>query len=82
MNLTTESIPFYYPEKIMKWFLVMYLVGSEEVMVSKESFESLDACGTYFNEVQEDLKKMKNIKEIRCEEGAIGNSSEKKGSTL
>jgi hypothetical protein len=62
----------------MKWFLVMYLIGSDDVMVSKQSFNSLEECGTYFNEVQEDLKKMKNLKEIRCEEGSVQNSQENK----
>lgn len=61
----------------MKWFLVLYLVGTEDVMVSKESFKSLDECGTYFNEVQKDLKKMKNVKDIRCEEGDVLNSKSK-----
>ena len=61
----------------MKWFLVLYLSGYEDVMVSKESFSSLEECGTYFNEVQNDLKKIKNVKDIRCEEGDIINSLRK-----
>jgi len=61
----------------MKWFLVLYLVGSEEVMVSKESFNSLEECGTYFNEVQKDLKKMKNVSDARCEENNVLNSKSK-----
>lgn len=61
----------------MKWFLVLYLIGSEDAMVSKQSFNTLEECGNYFNEVQNELKKMKTIKEIKCEEGGIVNSDKK-----
>ena len=59
------------------WFLVLYLIGSDNAMVSKESFKTLEECGTYFNSVQEELKKMKNVKEVKCEEGSVVNPMSK-----
>lgn len=59
------------------WFLVLYLIGSDNAMVSKESFKTLEDCGNYFNSVQEELKKMKNLRAIKCEEGSIVNPAGK-----
>lgn len=52
----------------MKWFLVLYLVGSTEVEVSSEAFNTLEECGVAYNEMIDDLKKRKDIEEVRCEE--------------
>lgn len=56
------------------WFLVIYLTANSGYMVSKESFSSLEECGAYFNENQNELKKLKNVSEIRCEEGSVVDS--------
>lgn len=57
----------------MNWFLVVYMLGSDELLVREMS--SKEECIKQQKEFKKKvLKKVKGIQDITCEEGQIMNS--------
>lgn len=60
-----------------EWFLVVYLIGSDEVLVKQMA--SKQECMTTQKEFEAKvLKKLKNIEAITCEEGSVMEPTSKK----
>ena len=60
-----------------EWFLVVYLVGSDEVLVKQMTSEQ-ECIKTQREFEAKVLKKIKNIEAITCEEGSVMESTSKK----
>ena len=57
----------------MNWFLIVYMLGSDELLVKEMS--SKEECIKQQTEFKKKvLKKVKGIQDITCEEGQIMNS--------
>lgn len=60
-----------------EWFLVVYLVGSDEVLV-KQMTSKQECIATQKEFEKKVLKKIKNIEAVTCEEGSVMESASKK----
>lgn len=57
----------------MKWVLLVYLFGSDDVLISQENFNSIDECGKYFYSIKNKLTALEGFKEVKCEEEYLVN---------